>query len=361
MKKIIIIINLIASMLITGGSTTEYIKLNNINDIMKIERFACSVPPIGLIEPEKQEIKHSVIKEKIAEKPKKEEEVIKTEPVKNEDVSEKTEPDKKTTSTPEPIKEDPTPTPEPEKEEPKQEEQKDNVPNGGGLSFNNLNKAGGVESLSADLQGYATQIMGVVINEEELTHCFKWSELSTNDFEKVKQAINNTYFTYNQDRLVAYYWDQGEYYIQVNSSKERYNKSLEVENYISNAANSCVNSSMTEKEAITAINNYTCNLINYELSQDNALTAFQTGKGNCSAYARVFAMMCRQVGISCDYVCGFGNGGSHAWNKAYIGGVGYWVDPCWNDGGGNAYLLSADLWGDHQVSTINQFFYNDEF
>lgn len=361
MKKIIITItNILISLALAGGSTTEYIQFNNVKDIMRIESFSCSLEKI---EPDKiiTQPVFTVISEKIAEKPEPiKEEIIKPEPIKNEDNSEKTEPDKKEeTSTPEPV------NPEPVKEEepqPEPEKPQDTVANGNVINFNNnINKRGGVETLPEHLKGYADQIMGVCLNEDEMTHCFHWAELSTSDFELIKQAINKTYFAYYQDRIILNYWDQGEYYLTTNNSRERYLKSLEVENSIKSIVNNVVSSDMSEKEAIIAINNYVCSIIDYQEQQSDFYIALQTGKGNCRTYACIFKMMCNQCGIECDYVEGYANNGAHAWNRAYINGVGYWIDCCWNDGGSNNYLLSAELWENHSVSTVNQFFYRDEF
>lgn len=357
MKKLIITItNILMSLSLMGGSTTEYIQFNNVKDLMRIESFSCSLEKI---EPDKiiTQPVYSVVKEKIAEKPEpiKEEETIQPEPIKNKDNSKKTEPDKK----------DKTPTPEPVKEEesqPEPEKPQENIASGNVINFNNnINKRGGVETLSPELQGYADQIMGVCLNEDEMTHCFHWAELSTSDFELIKQAINKTYFAYYLDRIILNYWDQGEYYLTTNNSRERYLKSLEVENSIKSIVNNVVSSGMTEKEAIIAINNYVCSIIDYQESQSDFYIALQTGKGNCRTYACIFKMMCNQCGIECDYVEGYANNGAHAWNRAYINGVGYWIDCCWNDGGSNNYLLSAELWENHSVSTVNQFFYRDEF
>ena len=357
MKKLIITItNILMSLSLMGGSTTEYIKFNNVNDLMRVDTFLCSAPEIKEDEPFTQTA-YTIIKEKKAEKPEpvKEETTPIPEPIKKDDSTEKTEPVKKeeTTPTPEPV--------EPVKEEPQPQEPQDTVLNGNIIDFyNNLNKRGGVESLPEHLQGYADQIVRVVLENDEMTHCFKWAELSSADMEVIKQAINNTYFSYYEDRIIINCFDEGEYYLTVNNSRERRNKSLEIECNVGNIVNNVVFSGMTEKEAIKAINAYVCNLISYEEGQKSPYIAFQTGKGNCRTYACIFKMMCNQIGIECDYIEGFANGGYHAWNRVYISGVPYWVDACWNDGG-NQYLLSADLWENHSVSTVNQFFYNDEF
>lgn len=337
MKKLIITItNILMSLALTCGSTTEYIKLN-INDLMRVDTFLYSAPIIGTDESMTQTA-YTIIKEKKAKKP---------EPVKEEK-----------TPTPEPV------NPEPVKEEEPQPEQQtqDTVASGNIIDFyNNINKRNGVETLPAHLQGYAEQIIRVVLENDEMTHCFKWGELSSADMEIIKQAINNTYFSYFEDRIIINCFNEGEYYLTVNNSRERRNKSLEIECNVGNIVNNVVFSGMTEKEAIKAINAYVCNLISYEEGQKSPYIAFQTGKGNCRTYACIFKMMCNQIGIECDYIEGFANGGYHAWNRVYISGVPYWIDCCWNNGGTNEYSLSADLWGDHSVSTVNQFFYNDEY
>lgn len=358
MKKIIITItNILMSLALTCGSTTEYIKFNNVNDLMRVDTFLYSAPIIGTDESMTQTA-YTIIKEKKAEKPEpvKEETTPIPEPIKKDDSTEKTEPVKKeeTTPTPEPV--------EPVKEETQPQEPQDTVLNGNIIDFyNNLNKRGGVESLPEHLQGYAGEIMRVVLENDEMTHCFKWAELSSADMEVIKQAINNTYFSYYEDRIIINCFNEGEYYLTVNNSRERRNKSLEIECNVGNIVNNVVFSGMTEKEAIKAINAYVCNLISYEEGQKSPYIAFQTGKGNCRTYACIFKMMCNQIGIECDYIEGFANGGYHAWNRVYISGVPYWIDCCWNSGGTNEYSLSADLWGNHSVSTVNQFFYSDEF
>ena len=358
MKKLIITItNILMSLALTCGSTTEYIKFNNVNDLMRADTFLYSAPIIGTDESMTQTA-YTIIKEKKPEKPEpvKEETTPIPEPIKKDDSTEKTEPVKKEETTPtlEPV--------EPVKEEPQPQEPQDTVLNGNIIDFyNNLNKRGGVESLPEHLQGYAGEIMRVVLENDEMTHCFKWAELSSADMEVIKQAINNTYFSYYEDRIIINCFNEGEYYLTVNNSRERRNKSLEIECNVGNIVNNVVFSGMTEKEAIKAINAYVCNLISYEEGQKSPYIAFQTGKGNCRTYACIFKMMCNQIGIECDYIEGFANGGYHAWNRVYISGVPYWIDCCWNSGGTNEYSLSADLWGNHSVSTVNQFFYSDEF
>ena len=172
MKKLIITItNILMSLALTCGSTTEYIKFNNVNDLMRVDTFLYSAPIIGTDESMTQTA-YTIIKEKKAEKPEpvKEETTPTPEPVKKDDPTEKVEPVKK--------EETPAPTPEPVepvKEEPQPEEPKDTVIDGNLINLNNnLNKRNGVESLPTYLQGYADQIIRVVLENDEMTHCFKW-------------------------------------------------------------------------------------------------------------------------------------------------------------------------------------------
>ena len=75
-------------------------------------------------------------------------------------------------------------------------------------------------------------------------------------YSHIQCLINRTYFAYYDARIIINYWDEGEYYLTTNNSRERYNKSLEVENNIKSIVNNIVTSDMTEKDAIIAINNY---------------------------------------------------------------------------------------------------------
>lgn len=248
MKKLIITItNILMSLSIIGGSTTEYIKFNNVNDLMRVDTFLYSAPEIVDDEPLEKMV-YSVIKEKKAEKPEpvKEEKTPTPEPIKKDDSNQKTEPVKKEeTPTPEPV------NPEPVKEEPQPQEPQDTVLDGNIIDFyNNLNKRNGVESLPEHLQGYAGEIMRVVLENDEMTHCFKWAELSSADMETIKQAINNTYFSYYEDRIIINCFDEGEYYLTVNNSRERRNKSLEVECNVGNIVNNVVFSGIDRKSVV---------------------------------------------------------------------------------------------------------------
>ncbi len=51
----------------------------------------------------------------------------------------------------------------------------------------------------------------------------------------------------------------------------------------------------------------------------------------CNGYASSFELLMNLAGITCTYVIGLGNGGSHAWNQVLMGGAWYNVDVTWDD------------------------------
>lgn len=51
----------------------------------------------------------------------------------------------------------------------------------------------------------------------------------------------------------------------------------------------------------------------------------------CAGYARTFQYLMQRAGVTCVYVTGTANGGSHAWCAAFLDGNWYFVDPTWGD------------------------------
>ncbi|QDH20562.1 transglutaminase domain-containing protein [Saccharibacillus brassicae] len=69
-------------------------------------------------------------------------------------------------------------------------------------------------------------------------------------------------------------------------------------------------------------------------------STYDTRRGVCIDYARLYAMMARSVGLQVRVVTGLGSDGrggygSHAWNEVYIPGEQRWIelDPTWASGG----------------------------
>lgn len=56
---------------------------------------------------------------------------------------------------------------------------------------------------------------------------------------------------------------------------------------------------------------------------------FDNNLAVCNGIAQAFVIMCRIEGIEAYKVSGSANGGAHAWNKVYIDGNWYVIDPTW--------------------------------
>ncbi|MBQ6847885.1 MAG: hypothetical protein IJO62_03095 [Clostridia bacterium] len=95
---------------------------------------------------------------------------------------------------------------------------------------------------------------------------------------------------------------------------------------------------MLQKDAIAKFNEYICNQVEYDYEGKNvSLDGFFEGKAICNAYAQVFEILCRTVGINCEFIGGTartsqGLQEEHAWNKiTFSDGTVYYFDTCWND------------------------------
>lgn len=133
--------------------------------------------------------------------------------------------------------------------------------------------------------------------------------------------------------------------------------------YILNAIDAAgITNEMSEYEKCVAINNYICAVVNYAYDyRDPIGTPFDQslftdyslviGYADCGGFADAFQSMCVAVGMECYRDGGRANNGAvtagHFWNYVIADGVGYYVDTCWNDETGNAYLMSTTCWDDH--------------
>ena len=112
-----------------------------------------------------------------------------------------------------------------------------------------------------------------------------------------------------------------------------------------------INNNMTQKEAITRINNWLCDNKNYDYAAIDDISRRDTSiynsmmgrKGICENYAVAFQILCLAAGIECHY---YGSSSmNHGWNKVYFSDGSYrWVDVTWNDSENNRtkYLLITD-------------------
>lgn len=146
---------------------------------------------------------------------------------------------------------------------------------------------------------------------------------------------------------------------------------------VQTAVASVVKPSMSERQKVTAINNYLVRQAEYdhyaitvtdnwsydrtgqnwrEYALDHGVIhaweangAWYPGTFVCYGYAMAFTAMAREAGLDAVTVVGPMTtiGGGHAWNKVYVDGAYYGVDVTWNDSpGGNQLLLVRDSqWG----------------
>ena len=114
-----------------------------------------------------------------------------------------------------------------------------------------------------------------------------------------------------------------------------------------------ITSDMSDYDKAVAINNYICRVVDYaEIgADDRALycACLAYGQATCVGYSHAFDCLCTMAGVYSNQVTGLADGGAHSWDYVLIGNTKYWVDPTWNDGTGNAYLMSTTLWADHVV------------
>lgn len=96
-------------------------------------------------------------------------------------------------------------------------------------------------------------------------------------------------------------------------------------------------------EMVTAINDFLCRRMEYDLDYYTTRDALVEGKGRCLGYANAFKSLCTEAGIPTDLVYGYAYNSfssKHAWNRVYIDGQYYCVDVTFNDSyGSNVVLL----------------------
>lgn len=108
---------------------------------------------------------------------------------------------------------------------------------------------------------------------------------------------------------------------------------------------------MTDEEKACYVCTYLSDLYSYSTDENgNAIldvdstmiSGILNKSGVCSGYSRMYAFLCRQLGMECLFVTGeVENGSYHAWN--YINANGWYaVDPTFVDGGVDGVLLAGN-------------------
>ena len=104
----------------------------------------------------------------------------------------------------------------------------------------------------------------------------------------------------------------------------------------------------TDYEKIKYVHDYIVNTVQYDhtaasetetptkmsAKSEQSCTAYGAlvnGWAICCGYSEAFQLIMHNLGISCDVVIGYANGGLHEWNAVYINGVRYMLDATWDD------------------------------
>ncbi len=90
----------------------------------------------------------------------------------------------------------------------------------------------------------------------------------------------------------------------------------------------------TEYEKEKFFNDYICKNTAYSIDGELNHTSFGAlvnGNAHCEGYSKAFKLLCNEVGIECDLICGTSDGEGHMWNIVNIDGTHNYVDVTWND------------------------------
>lgn len=120
-----------------------------------------------------------------------------------------------------------------------------------------------------------------------------------------------------------------------------------------------ITNEMSKCDKAVALNNAVCAALTYDIKQysqfgDGLYAVQMGGRGVCEHYADLYQTLCQAVGIDCQQIFGWSKengalGAPHAWNVMSIDGKEYFVDPTWNDGSNNAYLMAEQDFADRKV------------
>ncbi len=159
-----------------------------------------------------------------------------------------------------------------------------------------------------------------------------------NDYRKKFQTLRGYHVHFSEFSTPEVFFYELEVYNTQNARTE-YNNNMQnntntYANEIKKAINECgIYKGMLQKDAIIKINEWICKKVEYQdHTNGNKLSSFfGNGKVTCGAYAQVFELMCRNVGIDARYVDGY-DSGNHAWNVIYFSdGSKYYFDLTMND------------------------------
>lgn len=120
-------------------------------------------------------------------------------------------------------------------------------------------------------------------------------------------------------------------------------KEEKMRSYIKNAV-SQMNLNGNKVHDLKQVHDWICKNAKYDDSGKNynVYHLVNTGKTQCSGYARMFQKICNYIGINVKYVSGYGKTSAHAWNSVKIDGQTWYIDVTWDDTLGNTQYFLKD-------------------
>ncbi|RXM29405.1 Kyphoscoliosis peptidase [Acipenser ruthenus] len=214
----------------------------------------------------------------------------------------------------------------------------------------------GRPSTKRQLSSESTQTIRVVKKEESGSVVQKevYSEVHG---LKTQEGEKGTVFTRTSPvkrKLRRDLFSEPKIFGRVDSHVLSISKQLKAEGvYLSRIVHCVTQGAQSELERVRAIWIWLCHNIQYDVSGYLGLSekmcspdqVIQAGKGMCCGYSRICLEMCREVGIKCMEVSGYGKGigyrlgqsyqnkkSNHMWNAVQLGGHWYLLDSCWGAG-----------------------------
>ena len=92
---------------------------------------------------------------------------------------------------------------------------------------------------------------------------------------------------------------------------------------------------MTAEQKIRAVHDWMINYANYDTTYAEVSQTVEGFMYNrtavCAGYAKTFEYFMTVLGIPCETITGYANGGDHAWNRVAVNGVWLYIDVTWDD------------------------------
>lgn len=250
------------------------------------------------------------------------------------------------------------------------------IPNGKGISLNRpLSKDDMIAPKEEDFGEYyehAIKLYNAILNDEAMCYLFFSDEPFNENSYQVERDKYKTFediFEKNVlrgkvsiviDSFVTGAFEEGSGLLRVDIAASKILKQGEM--FYNANVQAGLYDGMSEKDAVTKINNWIIGHVQYSIGYTTAEEAYSLGLAQCCGYAKLFKYMCENANMQCQYVVGCTSSSDistsscpacHAWNRVKIGGESYYIDVCWNDTSNNKYFLTDILWRGRSVSYVD--------